>query len=93
MVWEQSLNNLPFLNDEDIKIAESINKLVIENISNYTNNNYKYKGALYGSFIKTSDGIRVIEYNCRFGDPEIIPLFEAMKTNFYNICKNISKKT
>ena len=87
------LNNLPFLNDEDIKIAESINKMVIENISNYTNTDYKYKGALYGSFIKTSDGIRVIEYNCRFGDPEIIPLFEAMKTNFYNICKNISKKT
>ena len=87
------LNNLPFLNDEDIKIAESINKIVIQNISNYTNTDYKYKGALYGSFIKTSDGIRLIEYNCRFGDPEIIPLFEAMKTNFYNICKNISKKT
>lgn len=87
------LNNLPFLNDEDIKIAESINKMVIQNISDYTNTDHKYKGALYGSFIKTSDGIRVIEYNCRFGDPEIIPLFEAMKTNFYNICKNISKKT
>jgi phosphoribosylamine--glycine ligase/phosphoribosylaminoimidazole synthetase len=87
------LNNLPFLNDEDIKIVESINKMVIQNISHYTNTDHKYKGALYGSFIKTSDGIRVIEYNCRFGDPEIIPLFEVMKTNFYNICKNISKKT
>ena len=87
------LNYLPFLNEEDIKIAENINKLVIENISDYTNTNHKYKGVLYGSFIKTTDGIRVIEYNCRFGDPEIIPLFEAMKTNFYNICLNISKKT
>ena len=87
------LNYLPFLDEEDIKIAENINRLVIENISEYTNNNYKYKGVLYGSFIKTQNGIRVIEYNCRFGDPEIIPLFEAMKTNFYNICVNISKKT
>ena len=87
------LNHLPFLNDEDIKIAEKINQMVVENISQYTNTNHKYKGVLYGSFIKTQDGIRVIEYNCRFGDPEIIPLFEAMKTNFYNICKNISKKT
>ena len=87
------LNHLPFLNDEDIKIAEKINQMVIENISQYTNTNHKYKGVLYGSFIKTQDGICVIEYNCRFGDPEIIPLFEAMKTNFYNICLNISKKT
>ena len=87
------MNYLPFLNEEDIKIAENINRLVIENISDYTNTNHKYKGVLYGSFIKTIDGIRVIEYNCRFGDPEIIPLFEAMKTNFYNIFLNISKKT
>jgi phosphoribosylamine--glycine ligase/phosphoribosylaminoimidazole synthetase len=87
------LNYLPFLNEEDIKIAEKINQMVIENISQYTNTNHKYKGVLYGSFIKTTKGIRVIEYNCRFGDPEVIPLFEAMKTNFYNICLNISKKT
>jgi phosphoribosylamine-glycine ligase len=86
------LNYLPFLNEEDIKIAEKINQMVIKNISEYTNTNHKYKGVLYGSFIKTTDGIRVIEYNCRFGDPEVIPLFEAMKSNFYNICLNISKK-
>jgi phosphoribosylamine--glycine ligase/phosphoribosylaminoimidazole synthetase len=87
------MNYLPFLNEEDIKQAENINKLVIENISNYTDTYKKYKGVLYGSFIKTNDGIRVIEYNCRFGDPEVIPLFESMKTNFYDICKNISKQT
>ena len=87
------MNYLPFLNEEDIKIAEKINSLVIQNISNYINSTNKYKGILYGSFIKTNNGIRVIEYNCRFGDPEVIPLFESMKTDFYEICVNISKKT
>jgi len=87
------MNYLPFLNEEDIKIAEKINSLVIQNISNYINSTDKYKGILYGSFIKTNNGIRVIEYNCRFGDPEVIPLFESMKTDFYEICLNISKKT
>ena len=86
------LNYLPFLNDEDIKIAENINKLVIQNISDYTNTDHKYKEIIWKFLIKTIKWNRVIEYNCRFGDPEIIPLFEAMKTNFYNICKNISKK-
>ena len=42
-----------------------------------------------GSFIKTENGIRLIEYNCRFGDPEAIALFECMKTSFYDICLDI----
>ena len=87
------MNYLPFLSEEDINMAKKINALVIENISEYTNTKSKYKGVLYGSFIKTSEGIRVIEYNCRFGDPEIIPLFESMKTNFYDVCLNISRQT
>ena len=27
-------------------------------------------GVLYGGLIKTTDGIKVIEFNARFGDPE-----------------------
>lgn len=77
------MNYLPFLNKEDISIAENINKLVLENCDN------KYVGVLYGSFIKTKYGVRLIEYNCRFGDPEVIPLFESMKSSFYDICLDI----
>ena len=49
----------------------------------------EYKGVLYGSLIKTKHCTRVIEYNCRFGDPEVISLLETMKTSFLDICKNI----
>ena len=30
----------------------------------------EYKGILYGQFMLTRAGIMVVEYNCRFGDPE-----------------------
>ena len=82
------MNYLPFLNENDIKTAENINRLVLENISKSND----YKGVLYGSFIKTKNGIKVIEYNCRFGDPEVISLFKSMKSDFYNICLDISNK-
>lgn len=39
-----------------------------------------YRGILYAGLILTTDGPKIIEYNCRFGDPEtqvVLPLLDA----------------
>ncbi len=35
--------------------------------------------------MKTEDGIKIIEFNCRLGDPEAIVLFENMETSLFDI--------
>lgn len=71
-------HSLPFLRDADLAEARAINEQVIVALERETGE--RYRGVLYGGFIATRDGVRLIEYNCRFGDPEamnVLPLLEA----------------
>jgi phosphoribosylamine---glycine ligase len=41
----------------------------------------RFRGLLYPGLIITSDGLRVLEFNCRFGDPETQALLPRMKSD------------
>jgi len=44
-----------------------------------------FKGVLYFGLMKTADGVKVIEYNCRFGDPETQVVLPRLKTDLCTI--------
>ena len=44
-----------------------------------------FKGVLYGGLMKTPQGIKVIEFNCRFGDPETEVVLPRLKTDLFEI--------
>ena len=44
-----------------------------------------FRGVLYGGFILTSDGPKVLEYNTRFGDPETQVLLPRLKTDLAEV--------
>lgn len=75
---------LPFLTMQDVKNAQ----MITEKVADALKSDYgEYKGIMYGGFIKTMKGIKLIEYNARFGDPEAMNVLPILKTNFADICK------
>ncbi|MDQ6778700.1 MAG: phosphoribosylamine--glycine ligase [Actinomycetota bacterium] len=76
--------SLPFLEDADIRAAHSINERVIDALHRETGE--PYKGVLYGGFMATSRGLRLIEYNARFGDPEALNVLPLLDADFVELC-------
>ena len=74
---------LPFITDEDREYAmEHIMKPVA---SAMVKEGRPFKGVLYGGLMKTPAGIKVIEFNCRFGDPETEVVLPLLKSDIYDI--------
>jgi phosphoribosylamine--glycine ligase len=46
-----------------------------------------YRGIMYGQFMLTAGGIRLIEINARFGDPEALNVLSLLDSDFYEICR------
>jgi len=63
------------------KLLEVVgNKIIQPTINGMRSEGRPYKGVLYAGLMITSGGPKVLEYNCRFGDPEIqaiLPLIQA----------------
>ena len=51
-----------------------------------------FKGCLYFGLMLTKDGPKVIEYNCRFGDPETQVVLPLLKSDLFEIMLKISDK-
>ena len=69
-------------------LNQEINSTIITpTIHEMAKNNTPFTGILYGGLILTNEGPKVIEYNCRFGDPEAEILLPLLDSNLFEICQ------
>lgn len=82
---------LPFLTEEEMEKAHGYNKKTIATIEKETGQ--QYKGILYGGFMATKNGVKIVEYNARFGDPETMNALPILETDFFEIVQAICNGT
>ena len=80
-------HSLPFLTDDDISHAQQINETTAQALKKEFSEGYK--GVLYGGFIATADGVKLIEYNARLGDPEAMNVLPLLESDFVEVCHGI----
>src|SRR3989339_727904 len=74
---------VPFV---DKKLLKQIEKeIVAPTISAMAKEGCLYQGILYPGLILTKEGPKVLEYNCRFGDPETQPLMMQLESDLVEI--------
>ncbi len=78
---------LPFMTEKDVAAGLEITRQVAHAILKETGE--EYKGVMYGGFIITKDGVKLLEYNARFGDPEAMNTLPLLKTDFVDLCRAI----
>ncbi|RLG30021.1 phosphoribosylamine--glycine ligase [Methanosarcinales archaeon] len=83
-------NILPFMREADYEEAKAIMRDTIKSIKEDVG---AYKGILYGQFMITAKGIKVIEFNARFGDPEVMNILPLLRTDFVDILSAVADET
>jgi len=76
---------LPFMDDEDWKEAIKIGKLVHDSLAG-PSGNPNLRGIMYFGFIATADGVKVLEINSRWGDPEVMNILPILIDDFVEVC-------
>jgi phosphoribosylamine--glycine ligase len=81
---------LPFMAPGDYEHACAIIERIIERLADQGRH---FTGVMNSGFFATSDGVKVIEFNARFGDPECMNIMSLFNGNWPEVMQSISSRT
>lgn len=75
------------------EIAERcMTEIFLPTVSAMKSEGIPFKGCLYFGLMITAEGVKVIEYNCRFGDPEAQAVLPLLETDLFEIMKAVHQE-
>ncbi len=77
---------------EDIA-KECMEKIFLPTVKAMNQENRTFKGCLYFGLMLTPKGPKVIEYNCRFGDPETQVVLPLLKSDLFTVMQAVASGT
>ncbi|HCD69671.1 MAG TPA: phosphoribosylamine--glycine ligase [Ruminococcaceae bacterium] len=72
---------------------EAMEKIFLPTIKAMQTEGRPFKGCLYFGLMLTDEGAKVVEYNCRFGDPETQVVLPLLETDFVDIIEAVYNET
>jgi phosphoribosylamine--glycine ligase len=81
----------PFVTDELMRITEEM--VVQPTIDGLRKESIDYKGIVYIGLMNTPTGPRVVEYNCRMGDPETQAVFPRIESDLVGLMQAVAGGT
>ena len=81
--------SLPFITDEDLAFA--MEKVMRPTAKAMVAEGCPLSGVLYGGLMKTPDGVKVVEFNARFGDPETEVVLPLIDSDIANVFEAVAK--
>ena len=83
--------SLSFITEEDRKFA--YDNILCKTAKAMSEEGTPLSGVLYGGLMKTPTGIKVIEFNARFGDPETEVVLPLLESDIYDIFMAVATGT
>ncbi len=80
---------VPFITAEDEAFA--LEKIMKPAAAALADAGTPFTGVLYGGLMKTADGIKVIEFNARFGDPETEVVLPRLESDLAEVCTAVAE--
>lgn len=81
---------LPFVTAEERDSAVAIVQSIVDALAD---EGCPYRGVMYGQFMLTVDGPKIIEINARFGDPEAMNVLTILDSDFEDLCWRMATGT
>jgi phosphoribosylamine--glycine ligase len=78
---------------DDATVKEVVDRVLLPAVRDLANGGDEFRGVLYAGVMLTPDGIRTLEFNARFGDPEAQVVLPRLQTDFVAMALAAAKGT